>query len=246
MAKADQKGDKAMTTALAIFAKTPSLSPVKTRLAADIGTEAATVFYRYSIRCLAELAVSLQQMSGGDIVPYWAVGEAAGLDDPLWGGLNRLWTGPGSLGQRLGHVYTRLLAVHDRVILIGTDSPQLSPDVILDAHSQLIETSGSVIGPADDGGYYLFGSDLPIDPIIWTSVPYSVPNTCAMFVEALRPLGPIALLDQDFDIDTYDDLVRLVSAKTRLRGIAQRKLLDWAVPVIAPPSQSFCTGLPAS
>lgn len=234
-----------MTTALAIFAKTPGLSPVKTRLAAEIGTPAAEDFYRQSIRCLAELAVKSQHLSGGAIVPYWAIGDAAGLDNPIWLGLNRLWTGAGTLGDRLNHVYSRLLTVHDHVILIGTDSPQLTPDIIIDAHSKLLTTADSVIGPAEDGGYYLFGSAARIDQRIWTSIPYSASNTCAVFLEALQPLGPIALLAQDFDIDHFDDLMKLVSAKERMVNPAQKALLEWALPVCNNILAARCEGFAA-
>lgn len=198
-----------MTGALAIFAKTPGLSPVKTRLAADIGVEKAEQFYRHSLKCLEELALDVMRQTQGDLIPYWAVGEENGLEHPLWQGLDRLWTGDGSLGERLDHVYATLLKKHTHVILIGTDSPQLSTGRITEAHDILKQETGHVIGPAEDGGYYLYGGHAALPRDLWLSVPYSVPETYATFVRKLSVYSDVHLLEQDFDVDTKNDLKKL-------------------------------------
>ncbi len=216
-----------MTGALAIFAKTPGLSPVKTRLAADIGVERAEQFYRYSLKCLEELALGVIRQTQGDLIPYWAVGEENGLKHPLWQGLDRLWTGDGSLGERLDHVYTTLLKKHDHVILIGTDSPQLSTGRITEAHDILKQESGHVIGPAEDGGYYLYGGHAALPRNLWLSVPYSVPETCAVFVEKLRLHGEMRYLSKTFDVDILDDFGKLFSCAPDMNGHAQNELMKW-------------------
>ena len=216
-----------MTGALAIFAKTPGLSPVKTRLAAEIGTKKAKEFYMYSVKCAEELALEVAHESSDNLIPYWAIGEQNGVNDPLWANLNRLWTGTGDLGQRLDHVYSVLLQQHDHVILIGTDSPQLQPSTILDAHKYLSTKNGSIIGPADDGGYYLFGGHVSLPHELWTSVPYSVSNTCAVFSQRLASHGGIKMLTPDFDVDDNDDFLRLRTCTTIMTSKAQQKLLKW-------------------
>lgn len=216
-----------MTGALAIFAKTPGLSPVKTRLAADIGVEKAEQFYRHSLKCLEELALEVIQKTQGDLFPYWAIGEESGLDNPLWQNLDRLWTGHGGLGDRLDHIYSTLLQKHDHVILIGTDSPQLSSECIIDAYNYLRQKKGHIIGPAEDGGYYLYGGHVLLPRDIWRSVPYSVPETCAVFAEKLLPHGGIQYLSQTFDIDFLDDFEKLLICADDMNGRAQRELLSW-------------------
>jgi hypothetical protein len=216
-----------MTGALAIFAKTPGLSPVKTRLAADIGVEKAEQFYRYSVKCIEELALSVMAETDGDIVPYWAVGEESGLDYPLWENFDRLWTGDGGLGDRLNHVYAALLKKHDHVILIGTDSPQLSSGRIIEAYDHLRQKTGHVIGPAEDGGYYLYGGHVLLPRDLWLSVPYSVPETCAVFSEKLTLFGEITYLDESFDVDTQSDVPKLRACKKVMQSPPQIALMEW-------------------
>ncbi|MGB4101423.1 MAG: DUF2064 domain-containing protein [Alphaproteobacteria bacterium] len=199
-----------MTGALAIFAKTPGLSPVKTRLAADIGVEKAEQFYRYSVKCLEELALTVLRETQGSLVPYWAVGEENGLNHPLWENFDRLWTGDGGLGHRLNYVYAELLKKHDHVILIGTDSPQLSSGRIIEAHDILMKKAGHAIGPAEDGGYYLYGGHVPLPCDLWLSVPYSVPQTCTVFAEKLQLHGEIHYLTKTFDVDLLVSVPKLV------------------------------------
>lgn len=186
-----------MSTAIVIFVKTPSLSPVKTRLAAGIGKEAALAFYQLSLRCVQETVRST------DVIPYWAVGEQDGLTDPLWQNFTALWTGEGDLGERQHHIYETLLQKHDRVLLIGADAPQLSKNILEQAVVAL-DTSDFVIGPARDGGYYLFGGRVPTEQKIWASVPWSTSMTREK-LEAALP-GKPAYLPFLTDVDTEYDL----------------------------------------
>ncbi|MEZ5480300.1 MAG: DUF2064 domain-containing protein [Thiolinea sp.] len=72
---------------------------------------------------------------------YWAIAEAAGLHDALWqdAQMQRLPTGGGGLGERMHRVYHTLLAQHDAVLLLGMDSPQNTPDHLLQAAHWLQE-----------------------------------------------------------------------------------------------------------
>ncbi len=57
-----------MKIAIAIFVKTPGVSPLKTRLAASLGQEKALHFYKLSLKCIIS---TLEETA---INPYWAVG----------------------------------------------------------------------------------------------------------------------------------------------------------------------------
>lgn len=216
-----------MTAALAIFVKTPGFSPVKTRLAAKIGMEKAEEFYRYSIKCLEELALTSAHLTQGQIVPYWAIAEEENVNHPLWRKLTVHWTGEGSFGERLSQVYTHLLEHHQHVIIIGSDSPQLHPSTIIAAHHHLKRRRGYIIGPSDDGGYYLFGGYKTLPLTLWTSVPYSVAHTCTVFTEKLQKYGKIKFLESNFDIDFYEDLLKLISNRYLMTSNAQLNLIKW-------------------
>jgi len=226
-----KEGASNMSGALAIFAKTKGLSPVKTRLAADIGTSAAEAFYTISVEATAEMAKVAEQQSHQELVPYWALAEKQALDYPDWQTFDRIWTGEGDLGRRLNHVYSRLRKKHDYVILIGTDSPQLQPDLIARAIEKLkAHPSDCVIGPALDGGFYLFAAKVPMAEQIWTKVRYSQTTTLEELRSNLRDHGiGIQSLCLQGDTDTVADFTPLLSAleKNNHPLPAQQKLYKW-------------------
>lgn len=207
-----------MSTAIAIFVKTPSLSPLKTRLATTIGQGKANEFYRLSLNAIR---TTLNAM---DIIPYWAIAEDNGLDDPMWKSYPRMHTGDGNLGVRQHHIYQSLLQKHDRVLLIGSDAPQLSSKIIKQAIDGL-KTHDFVIGPANDGGYYLFGGRATTQRSVWENTPWSAENTYQIFTQNL-PDEPY-LLESLTDIDQEDDLAQLKHEMPSPMNNAQIKLLEW-------------------
>lgn len=208
-----------MSTAIAIFVKTPTLSPVKTRLAAGIGDNAAREFYHLSIEAIKEIVMKFEEAD-----PYWAVAEEKGLTDPLWLGFPPLHTGDGELGERQHYIYEYLLANYDRVLLIGADAPQISRDILEQAIIAL-DTNDFVIGPARDGGYYLFGGRVSTDRKIWTSVPWSTSMTRERF-EAVLPSKPTHLPILT-DVDTEDDLQYIKAEMPKDMSREQNQILEW-------------------
>jgi glycosyltransferase A (GT-A) superfamily protein (DUF2064 family) len=86
-----------------------------------------------------------------------------------------------------------------------------------------------VLGPADDGGFYLFGGRPPLPRDVWTDVTYSAPTTMAELAARLEPRGTVRRLPPAFDVDTVDELRRLrdvVAARGDL-GPARAALRAW-------------------
>jgi rSAM/selenodomain-associated transferase 1 len=189
-------------TAIAVFVKTPGLSPIKTRLAATIGNAAAEEFYRLSTQAIEETLTTFIN-SATATSAFWAVGEIDGLAHPLWQGFESIHTGEGDLGERQHHIYQTLLAKYQRVILIGSDSPQLSPRHLSNAITAL-EKHSFALGPAMDGGYYLLAGRAPIDRKIWTAVTYSSADTAEQLIAQLPQ--ETAILEPLTDMDKADDL----------------------------------------
>ena len=215
-----------MSTALAIFVKTPGLSPVKTRLAAAIGSTQAACFYRLAAAAVA--AVSRTAMPA--VSPFWAVAEDDALDHPQWIGLPTLWQGTGDLGNRLHRVCAELQARHGRVLLIGADTPQISGDLLRRAVAALnADATPFTLGRAQDGGFWLFGTRVPVPEAVWLAPRYSSIHTANDLVRALAPAGAIASLPMLNDVDHGDDLMSLAEALEALADPLpeQRELLDW-------------------
>ena len=205
-----------LNAAIAIFVKTPGLSPLKTRLAAGIGEEKALGFYNLSVRAVEAVVKSV------DMHGVWAVAEEEGAEQ--WSSFEALWTGDGGLGERQYHIYQTLLEKHEKVILIGADAPQMSPEILNEAIAAL-DSHEFVIGPAHDGGYALFGGRVPVAQEIWKSVTWSAETTQAEFESAL-PLKPFCLRFLT-DVDEVVDLQAVVKEMPDDMNDAQRELVEW-------------------
>lgn len=213
-----------MTAALAIFVKTPGLSPIKTRLAQALGQRQAEHFYRLAA---AAVAAAARQLAPA-VKTFWAVAEPARSARPYWSELPLLSQGEGELGVRMHRVYTELSTRFDHVLLTGADVPQVTP-AQLHAGLAALETTPFSVGPAADGGFWLFAGSRPVPPVVWNSVVYSQADTRRQFCIALKPLGAVAQVAELRDVDTAADLPPLVDT---LAGLIeptpeQNALLHW-------------------
>jgi uncharacterized protein len=203
--------------ALAVFVKTPRLSPVKTRLAAGVGQPSALAFYHASLDALRACLHATPMLAC-----HWAVGEREGMGDPLWQDFPALYTGEGGLGERQHCIYQQLLPRYGKVLLIGADAPQLTPSLLAEALAAL-DLHDFVIGPAHDGGYYLFGGKVDVALDVWTAVPWSAATTRAC-MQTLLP-SPAFILPALTDVDERVDLVRLQAEMPAPPSLAQARLL---------------------
>ncbi len=194
-----------MSCAVAIFVKSPELSPVKTRLWPGIGRAHAERLHRASAATVC--SVVTQASASGKVIGYWALAESAEASARLWPGLLHVEQGEGSLGERMAAVYRRLRQQHAAVILIGADAPQLESSALLQATDWLeAEQARLTIGRAADGGFWLFGGNRDIATQAWTDPRYSSPDTANEFVTAMDPTGDWLELGRLHDIDTVADI----------------------------------------
>ncbi len=220
-----------MKVALAIFVKTVGLSPTKTRLAKGIGKDNAVDFYRLSYQAIRDTAKEFQnQMKDHQIEIFWSVAEKEALNNDDWQDFPTTWQGDGELGDRLQYVYQELKKDHDAVIFIGADCPQLSAKLLCDAIKLYEEHKQTfVIGPSQDGGYWLFMGGIDLPPSVWLDVPYSCDRTLEAFRGNLKPLAPVYEIDLLRDVDEIDDLIALKNTLKARQTISpsQKQLLSW-------------------
>ncbi|MDG1286977.1 MAG: glycosyltransferase [Rickettsiales bacterium] len=216
-----------MKLGLGIFAKTAEVSPVKTRLAAGIGVEKAKEFYALSVQAVEATVQALP----ASITAYWAVAEEAGINHPQWKNLDCFWTGEGDLGQCLHQVYCKLKHEYGAAMLMGTDSPQLSPQVIEGAAEALSNSvQKCIIGPCEDGGFYLFAAAIEIPQEVWLAVEYSQDSTLEQLVTQLAKYEiEVEFLPEEQDVDTAEDLQNLYEDLLKQSNLSpsQSRLLDW-------------------
>ena len=162
---------------LLVFLKYPTPGQVKTRLAEVVGAEAAATIYRACVELTLE---RLRPLASEAII----CAEPASTCGSVRAWLGSAWHVHPQVGQTLGErlAYATSEAFEDgtrRVLCIGTDSPWLTPDDI-DVAFAALEQAEVVLGPTEDGGYYLIGLSRQIpelfDGMAWGS-PFFV-NTC--------------------------------------------------------------------
>jgi glycosyltransferase A (GT-A) superfamily protein (DUF2064 family) len=214
-----------MSGGLAIFVKTPGLSPIKTRLAATRGAAFAEHWHRLAAATVASVVQQFVERSGWQA--YWAVAEPEGLG--RWSGFPCLLQPEGALGARMAGIHAELLNRHRCAVLIGADSPQLCAAHLKAAERALVDDCDHVLGPAKDGGFWLLGSRLPIDAGIWSSVRYSQPDTGQHMQQALAEQARCRLLDRLRDVDSETDLAPLHADLLALCAptAAQQALAGW-------------------
>ncbi|PKM14427.1 MAG: hypothetical protein CVV12_13980 [Gammaproteobacteria bacterium HGW-Gammaproteobacteria-2] len=214
-----------MSIGLAIMVKTPGHSSIKTRLAADTSIEFAEEWHRRAADCVARVSRNCMRLT-----PYWAVAEDAAAENALWNELPILIQDAGGLGERMAHVHSQLMQHHSGGILIGADAPQLT-SALLDQAAQWLEHDQPrlVIGPAKDGGFWLFGANRQLPLSAWTTTPYSRSDTEAVFRHAMRGNGEWLELPALTDLDRLADLRPVVAELGALTQptTAQVGLVAW-------------------
>src|SRR5258708_18422361 len=149
--------------ALALMAKVPFAGPVKTRLTPPLSPEEAATL---STCFLRDMTTNLFGMNGDGtegVVLYTPANAEGFLHDLLPDGFKLVAQRGETLGERLVNAATDLLSNgFESVCLINSDSPTL-PAEILETAASLLAQDGDrvVLGPSEDGGYYLIGLKHP-------------------------------------------------------------------------------------
>jgi len=116
----------------------------------------------------------------------------------------------GDLGARLAAAFDELFDGADAVVIVGTDCPDLRARHLDDAFAALAHHD-LVLGPSRDGGYWLVGLTRRT-PEMFADIPWGTDTVFARTVERAAGVGlPASRLEMLSDLDTPDDLVRLIA-----------------------------------
>ncbi len=198
-----------MKPAVAVMAKTPGLGPVKSRLHPSLTPERATDLYRCF---LLDRLDGLAALDGVERV----IAFTPEAGEPLLAAIAppgfRLIAQRGSdLGERLSNLLTGLLEDgHPGAMAIDSDSPTLPMGYVSNAAKQLEDNAADlVLGPCEDGGYYLIGRRRPC-PALFHDIPWSTARVLRLTLDRAGQQGlRTHLLPMWFDVDTEPDLRRL-------------------------------------
>jgi hypothetical protein len=119
-----------------------------------------------------------------------------------------------------------LADVDGPTVLVGMDTPQVTPELIDDALAYLDPCNDAVIGQSEDGGFWIVGLTRPMRHA-FLGIPMSTPTTGAVQHARLVELGlRVATLPVLRDVDEYDDAVEVARSAPATRFAAAFRRLD--------------------
>jgi glycosyltransferase A (GT-A) superfamily protein (DUF2064 family) len=163
-------------------------------------------------------------------VVYWAVAEPEAIATHAWEHLPNLAQGEGGLGARMGRVHAELVARHGAGLLLGADTPQLDTATLRSALAWCTDPAArQTIGPARDGGFWLYGANRTTPLERWEEVPYSRPDTARRLRTVFAKGGVWRVLPTLTDVDEDVDLTAMREELARLPSPlpVQRALAVW-------------------
>jgi rSAM/selenodomain-associated transferase 1 len=220
--------------AIGIMCKPPRPGVSKTRLAAEIGVEAAARLSAAFLQDVAAAALAAGQAAGAAVYALYAPDDAEDeLRDLLPRGLHYRPQRGSDLGHTMDRAIGDLLAAgYGGAILTGADMPTLPAAVFVEAVARLRQFPDDIVlGPSEDGGYYLAGMCRP-NPQLFRGVAWSTSSVLDETLDRARASGlAVHLLPKWLDVDDGPSLMALFA---ELRG-------DVELPVAAGPA--VCTRL---
>ena len=191
---------------LGVFAKFWEPGIVKTRLAATIGAGAASELYRLFVETTLHRFDAVGERRELFYSPADRITEFTQISGTSWHAVAQRG---GDLGERMHDYFARSSSDPAiRSVLIGSDSPCLPIRFVQEAF-ELLKKKRVVLGPSEDGGYYLIGIRGEV-PDIFNGIAWSTDEVYQQTVSLLTAHQiPFAELSNWYDVDDITDLQRL-------------------------------------
>jgi len=197
-------------SALLVFTRTPVPGQTKTRLIPLLGAQGAADFHQ------AILQSTLAEANASDFetIEIWCATEN---DHPFlkqceldYSCAMKMQQG-NDLGERMHHATEITLAENTFVVLIGSDCPAITTDILNQSYQHLSDGKDAVLGTASDGGYYLIGLK-KTNSRIFQDITWGEGNVAERTRQNFDELSlDYVELEELTDIDTPDDYQRYIS-----------------------------------
>ena len=189
---------------LLLLTKAPDPGQVKTRLIPLLGETAAAEFYSQLVHDCLEMCRNAALCP----VDIWC---SPSSEHPFFQQCKDQYQATlqsqvsGDLGERMSRAIQATLAEADYVVLIGADCPSLGAADLAAAFNALNAGTDVVIGPAEDGGYYLIGMRHH-QPSLFADMPWSTPAVLSVTEDRIQRLNlRLHKLPLRKDLDTPED-----------------------------------------
>ena len=193
-------------TAIIVFTRFPVEGKVKTRLAKNMGNKFAVSFYRVCAEHTFKELLKVKE-TGSEIFLFCSEGNE--IEQVMkWAGndFNYYSQQGNDLGLKMQNAFETVFKKgYKKAIIIGTDAPDVSMNIVQSAISVLNNYS-VVIGPANDGGYFLLGFKSKLIDL-FSGIEWSTGSVFDNTIEKLNHSKTnYFMLDELTDIDTLEDL----------------------------------------
>ncbi|MFT5833707.1 MAG: rSAM/selenodomain-associated transferase 1 [Cognaticolwellia sp.] len=188
---------------LLIFIKNPIKGEAKTRLAATVGDDEALRIYLELLKHTRSIGEKIDAHRNLFYAHFINNSDEWNNDD-----FDKQLQIDGDLGEKMAAGFQATFEKGaTKAVIVGSDCASLTVDIVNDAFAKL-ETNDFVIGPADDGGYYLIGMTEFI-PEVFQNITWSTEHVFPQTIEAINNQNKsCALLPMLSDIDYEEDWVK--------------------------------------
>ncbi|MBD3883161.1 TIGR04283 family arsenosugar biosynthesis glycosyltransferase [Phormidium tenue FACHB-886] len=230
---------------LILFTRYPQPGTTKTRLIPALGPEGAAALQRQMTEHTLKQVRQLMAQSL-TAVEIWFAGSSADTESDrlqmqqwLGAGWDYCAQGTGDLGSRMAQAFEAAFAKGaDRVVIIGTDCPQLDADRLSEALQQL-QSHDLVLGEATDGGYYLIGLRRFV-PELFVGIDWSTERVLQQSLAiaeqqklAVGLLAPLTDIDRPEDLPIWAAVQQATVQQATLQQAAlQQPKLSVIIPVL--------------
>ena len=196
---------------LIVFTRYPEPGKTKTRLIPCLGPEGAAGLQRRMTEHLLSTVDRLASDEAVNVEVRYAGGSGKLMKNWLGPGFTFIPQGRGALDRRMGSAFAAAFnSGARRVIIIGTDIPDISTGILIRAFDSL-KHSDLVFGPAADGGYYLIGmhagSFRRALPALFTGIDWGSATVLNRSLKIAESCGlTVKLLEELQDVDRPEDL----------------------------------------
>jgi uncharacterized protein len=216
---------------LVLFTKPAVPGRVKTRLVGEgpgeLSAERAAELHRAFLDDVAERLLAAEALGELELWSAWAMDRAEAPPD---GPGRSLRQEGATLGDRMRHALSVATENGAIVAALGSDHPTVATETIREAFERVEAGADVVLGPSDDGGYFLIAlAPGALRPELFDGVAWSTDAVLGQTLERAARLGlSVELLPTGHDVDTPGDLTRLA-----------RDLEDPAVAALCPRTRAL-------
>ncbi|WP_420320469.1 TIGR04282 family arsenosugar biosynthesis glycosyltransferase [Flagellimonas sp.] len=199
---------------LLIFTRNPELGKCKTRLAAKIGDVPALEIYKFLLSHTVGITKDLE------VEKHVYYSESVWTDD-VWNDqtYKKQVQRGADLGLRMQYAFENgFNSGFQKIIIIGSDMYDLSQGDLEEAF-ELLETHDFVVGPAEDGGFYLLGMK-SLKVKLFQNKSWGTETVLSDTLEDLKT-EKVFMLPVKNDVDRYEDIKDIEAFQSYLKHIKE-------------------------